>query len=307
MEELTFAETWQGVEDSIAKMAKKRLLFVTGAVKSGTTWTQMWLDQHPNAACRGEGYFFNKFAPDLQKHCMSYNTVVAAQAQDKGTKPPPFPPITRPHLQHLVRQTILGCLAAYGIDDDIHVIAEKTPSNVKYLDAVFALFPQARVLNIVRDGRDVSISAWHENKRRSPDLFLQKYPTIGTFLPDIAQIWVDHQEPIHAAMAARPDQVMQIHYEDLIAAPEPVVRQVFDWLELESSDATLAKCLGNTSFDKLSDGRKPGEEDANSFFRKGTAEQWRDDLTDEQQETFWRIAGEMMEAQGYNREGRVRG
>ncbi len=31
----------------------KRLFFICGALKSGTTWLQLMLDAHPEIACRG--------------------------------------------------------------------------------------------------------------------------------------------------------------------------------------------------------------------------------------------------------------
>ncbi len=296
------AVRWQDIARGVTRVEAKTVLFVTGAVKSGTTWTQLWLDRHPQIACRGEGYFFNKFAGALQALCREASDMIEQQNQHKGEKLPEFPRMDLPIVQYLLRQSVLSCLSLYGGGDDIAVVGEKTPSTVLTLDTVFDLFPDARVLNVVRDGRDVCISAWHDNLRKAPDAFKQLYPTFGTFLPDIAQIWANHQTPALNAAERWPGQLRQIHYEDLLTTPHETVAATFDWLGVDCSPDLVAACLGATDFRKLADGRKPGEEDRDSFFRKGTASQWREVMTEEQQRVFWEIAGAEMTAQGYSRE-----
>lgn len=306
MAEFDLPETWQGVAAAIAEIEAKTLLFVTGSVKAGTTWTQLWLDHHPEVACRGEGYFFNKFAGALQKLCVDSNAMVAGQNSTKGEGPPEFPQISTPHVVHLLRQTVLGCMAAYGTGSAIKVVGEKTPSTVLALETVLVAFPDARILHCARDGRDMAISAWHDNLRKAGDEFLALYPSFGTFLPEITQIWVNHQTPILKAKPDRGDQIHVIHYEDMVADAAPVLRGVFDWLRVEATEEIVAACVADTRFEKLAAGRKPGDADNSSFFRKGTAGQWRDDMTEEQQAVFWDIAGETMRAMGYDESGRVR-
>jgi hypothetical protein len=300
-------QSWQDVAEAIAAVERKDLLFVTGAVKSGTTWTQLWLDRHPEVACRGEGMFFNRFAGALQGICADSNRVVAAQNAHKGDKDPAFPEIGLPHIVHLLRQTVLGVLAGYGLAEGVRVVAEKTPSTVLGLDTVFLAFPDARVLHLIRDGRDVAISAWHDNVRKAGQGFLQQYPTFGTFLPDMAQIWVNHQTPVLDAPEGRRARILTLHYEDLLADGAAAMRRIFEQLGVAADDETVAACLAATSFETLADGRKPGEEDKGSFFRKGTAGQWRETMTEEQEAKFWEIAGATMTRLGYGRDGQRTG
>lgn len=294
---------WQAVAEAIAAVECKDLLFVTGAVKSGTTWTQLWLDRHPQVVCRGEGMFFNRFAGALQGICVENNRIAAAQNAHKGDKLPTLPDITLPHILYLLRQTVLGVLAGYGLSDGVRVVAEKTPSTVLGLDTVFLIFPNARILHLIRDGRDVAISAWHDNVRKAGHGFLQQYPTFGTFLPDMAQIWVNHNTPILDAPPSRKAQILTLHYEDLLVDAEAQMGRVFGWLGVADDAETRAACLSATAFEKLTGGRKPGEEDQDSFFRKGTAGQWRAVMTAEQEARFWSIAGETMTRLGYARDG----
>ena len=75
------AVRWQDIARGVTRVEAKTVLFVTGAVKSGTTWTQLWLDRHPQIACRGEGYFFNKFAGALQTLCREASDMIEQQNQ----------------------------------------------------------------------------------------------------------------------------------------------------------------------------------------------------------------------------------
>lgn len=300
---LNIPKTWQDVDAAISALAGKEILFVSGAVKSGTTWTQLWLDRHPEIACRGEGYFFNKFAGALQHLCKDASEMIREQNRLKNVDLPDFPGLELPVVQYLLRQTILSCLSAYGGDAAIRVVAEKTPSTALALDAVFLVFPEARVLHCVRDGRDVCLSAWHDNHRKGGAEFLEMFPTLSDFLPEIARIWVNHHQPVLQQKAKHPTRIHPIHYEHMVTDPEPVLRGVFDWLGVQAGSDVIADCLTATRFETLSQGRKPGEEDRGSFFRKGTAGQWRQEMTEEQEALFWSIAGPTMEAQGYRRDG----
>ena len=51
----------------ILEILEKRIFFVGGAMKSGTTWLQLSLDAHPHLSCGGEGHFTNQLAPRLDR------------------------------------------------------------------------------------------------------------------------------------------------------------------------------------------------------------------------------------------------
>jgi len=233
--------------------------------------------------------------------CNQASQYIDAQNQLKNIGHTPFPPIGLPVVEHLLRQTVLGCLSVYGADPSIKVVAEKTPSYVLTLDVVKMIFPEAKILHLVRDGRDVVISTWNHNTRTAGQAFQQLYPTLGTFVADMARIWTEHQQPALDAREQHGDEVKLIRYEDLVARPKDVMADVFAWLDVDQGDDVIQTCIEVTEFEKLSGGRKPGEEDKTSFFRTGLPEQWREGMTAEQQAQFWDVAGTLMERLGYGR------
>ncbi len=89
---------------------------------------------------------------------------------------------------------------------------EKTPRHILHLDELFARFPEARVVLMMRDGRDVACSI----RDRTGDL------------DEGIRRWVDDNA------AADPfrdqDGVLVLRYEDLVEDPEAALRRVTDHL-----------------------------------------------------------------------------
>jgi hypothetical protein len=64
----------------------KKIFFVVGMSKSGTTWLQNILNGHPSAICMGEGHFFNEFMPRLKKAINGYNELADWRNKVFGNK-----------------------------------------------------------------------------------------------------------------------------------------------------------------------------------------------------------------------------
>lgn len=96
--------------------------------------------------------------------------------------------------------------------------ADKTPSYVLELELIHALFPMAKVIHIVRDGRDVALSlfekAWGPNN-----------------IYTCAAYWreCNRQRPVHDQLK-RAGLLHLLRYEDLLENPESTLRGVLNFL-----------------------------------------------------------------------------
>src|SRR5206468_2438000 len=68
---------------------------------------------------------------------------------------------------------------------------------------------------------------------------------------------------------------LQLTYESLLVDTVSQARQLLEFLAIPTTPEQLHACVTAASFKELSGGRHSGEEDSQSFFRKGTVGDWR--------------------------------
>lgn len=270
----------------------KQLFFVGGTEKSGTTWLQLMLDAHPEATCRGEGHFFDRLAPDLGRLLNEYGGFVGGLNERVFAEIAPFP-TPRPKLFHgLARTAIAGLMAEYATAPGLVAVGEKTPATVRCLGRVEQLFPEAKVILILRDGRDVVVSGWfhviRQHGRENADTSLAAY------CRRVARAWRHDTQAALAFRDRRPEHVLLLRYEDLHAAAEPAMARTFRFLGLDSGPKTVAAAVAAGRFEQVSGGRGRGEEDRDSQFRKGIVGDWKNHFDAETEAIFQEEAGDVL-------------
>ncbi len=287
-------------EDEIGKIQRilaKDLFFVAATEKSGTTWLQSLIDAHPNAACRGEGQFFTQLAPKLATATNEYHAFVTRLNKTVFAETGGFPPIDRRHYRFLVRSAVALMMAGYGDRPDITAVGEKTPGTIRALPQMKELFPEAKVVFILRDGRDAAVSGWiHLVRQWGPEKGQEK---LENYAKRFARIWRQDYESAHRFADAHPADFLELRYEALHADPHRELSHVFAFLGLAHDDATLAGCVEAASFDKLSGGRARGEENRDSQFRKGIVGDWQNHFDQAAIDAFNGGAGDLLCELGY--------
>ena len=71
---------------------------------------------------------------------------------------------------------------------------------------------------------------------------------------------------------------LEVRYEDLHADGPRVLGGVFERLGVDAGEPTVARCLEAASFERASGGRRRGQTDAGSFYRKGETGDWRNHM-----------------------------
>ena len=116
----------------------------------------------------------------------------------------------------------------------------RTP-HVGNLPWTFRLFPRARLIVLVRDGRDLV-----ESFVRS---FAADYPTVMQQWADAAKIIVDFERAHHGSGA----RYLIVRYEDLVTSTEAELRRVLGFLGLDAerydfAAASAAPVIGSSTF-----------------------------------------------------------
>lgn len=202
---------------------RDRLIFVVGARRSGTNWVQRVLAAHPDvAAVPTETYLFSRgIAPLAERFqhgspgSVSLGTIYMAREA--------FLDAVRDFCDG-----VFGGLMA-TLRPGARRLCERTPEHATCLDLIGAVYPEAWVVHIIRDGRDVARSlagqAWGPGSLRAA-----------------AEEWVRH---VAAARAAGKQlaRYHEVRYEAMLANPHPHVAALFTFCGLEAPEPVVAEAL----------------------------------------------------------------
>ncbi|MBV8984872.1 MAG: sulfotransferase [Acidimicrobiia bacterium] len=126
----------------------------------------------------------------------------------------------------LLATRLLGdtALDAVRVANGADVVVEYSPEHATAVDDIIALYPDAHLLHLVRDGRQVAAhlttSAWKLGAREA------------------ARRWVDDQRAV-LELGDRPNLHI-LRFEDLVAAPAIVFGELSDRFGLEADPAAIA-------------------------------------------------------------------
>lgn len=159
--------------NSISKHDDFKPFFIVGCPRSGTTLLSVLLDRHSSVAVPPETFFFHVFSGlSRQREKPDYEWLVSQYLDDSYMT-----------AMKLDRAKVLQRLYAYNSDHAsffrsaleeyaaVHnksIIGEKTATHIKWIDTIFQWYPNAKVIWIVRDGRDVAMALmrlFHKNLR----------------------------------------------------------------------------------------------------------------------------------------------
>jgi hypothetical protein len=283
----------------IGALAAKQVFFIGGSPKSGTTWLQLLLDAHPAVACKGESQTVNHLARLLMESFDKHNQVLAQKNTTVFSELPAVPLYNRDDLAYLIAASLLLLLAKAASGAPLAAVGEKTPDNVRFFAVLHAIFPHAKFIHLVRDGRDCAVSGWFHVQRNTPDWSREKFSSLPDYARMFAREWAEDLAQAGAFAAAHPDACHTLRYEDLAADPAPALAGVFGFLGVAHDAAVLAGCCEAAAFARLSGGRAPGQESRASFFRNGVPGDWRRHLDADLAAAFRRTAAPWLDHFGY--------
>ena len=280
-------------EALIKRLYDLPVFFVAGLPRSGTTWLQQMLNAHPELLCLGESHFINDMVPGI------YNLLWKFTQARKNPDRTWAPGVVGPRVEHIlpVIRTAFAALAAANLGDTdltrLRAIGEKNPDNLYNAERMWRLYPEARMIHIIRDPRDGAVSGFARFRAR-----LDKTLTRPAYVAAYSKDWAARLTKVREV--ARGHQYLEIRYEDLHADTSARAAEIFRFVGVSDDPADVAVATEASSFERLSGGRKQGEVDQTSHYRRGEVEGWRDEMTAEEIAAAEHAAGRMMAAMGYH-------
>jgi glycosyltransferase involved in cell wall biosynthesis len=329
--------TMRGVRRRAAARRKRgeipAAFFVVGRAKSGTTWLMRTLDAHPEITCRGEGRFFGRdyLLPGSETATIPARPLAGALAADTSLRSWLERSVwarDRDPDQQLAELTGIAIdyfLTRTARETGKPIVGDKTPFlSVDTVREIAQIHPTAKVVQMIRDGRDVAISAKHHVWNQSSeaggihhldaadvatrDAYRRDPAGFGARQSIFTAEWLAGTAREWATMIRRSrtnarellgERYLEVRYEDMLADPVDVTRQVVGFLDADTDPSVIEACVEQASFERASRGRRVGDERPTEFLRNGRAGQWKDVFTAADRVTFDREAGDVLIELGY--------
>jgi Sulfotransferase family len=247
---------------------RERLIFNVGARRSGTYWLQRIVCAHPAVA-----------AVPSETHLFSHGIAPLFERFHHGDRESP-----QVGSMYIDRERLLDaardfCDTAFEtFRGDHEYVAERTPLHALHVDLISDIYPDSRIVHIIRDGRDAvrSLTA----QRFGPDT-----------VAGAAEEW---RASVSAARDAglAPDRYREVRYEGILEAPEETIPAIYRWLGLEITEEALERALA------------AAREHANVGPSRAAAglgtRMWEQQWGDRELEEFDRVAGDLLRELGYS-------
>jgi hypothetical protein len=247
----------------------KRLVFLVGAPRSGTTWLQLMLARSRHIATVNETHLFSVYMRSM----LESNDRFKGNPRAIGLEPL----FSEAEYCDIIREfasTVLARILA--TKPSAGVILEKTPSHVKYWREILNLYPNARFLHLIRDPRAVVASLKAASKSWGESW-------VPSRLIDNCAVWSTSVTEGRAIGEATRNY-LEVRYEDLKENGVRTLLSIFEWIGVESSSTECLKLLEDTSIEKLRSGSirdTPWDiaTEPTGFYREGEVASWRQVLS----------------------------
>ncbi len=206
-----------------------RYFFIVGTPRSGTTLLQSLIMQSPGVTVPPETQFFDVvYAQERVLGPIGSDSGWdnAVQVVINRNNQNEFPADGHELSERLSRpgprthaRLLSDWLDLCGESNNATIIGEKSPSHAHHVGLILSMFESARIIQIVRDPRDVAISH-HELWNR-------------THLQAAVRWRLDQQQAIRHAKSSYADRFRLVKYEDLIEKPEQTMRGLAEFLDIE--------------------------------------------------------------------------
>ncbi len=273
-----------------------KIIFIVGNSRSGTTMVLRIFNNHPQLMVLNELHFFEQlWAPEDKGKAISKEQAVELASKLMLTQRVGY----MTHDQDFTKFTkeanlLIDELSKNEIyaEDVFHhftkrevalngksIVCEKTPQNVFYLKEIFELYPNAKIINMVRDPRAILLSQKNKWNRRNlgADYMTKKEALrlrINYHPITLSKLW---NAAINVAKSFTTDKrLITVRFEDLLEQPETTLRKVCQHIEVEFNSNMLNITQESSSIEKDSQEIGFKKERASNWKKGGlnTTEKW---------------------------------
>lgn len=186
-----------------------RPIFIVGHPRSGTSWLYKLVVRHPALAGGPESHLFDFYLRPF----LVDDPFLPWGGLDYWLDSPRRPVLLRKICDEVFAHRL-------AVEQKKRVV-EKTPEHALYARTIKELYPHAKFIHIVRDGRDVMLSvfAYAQNLQDPP-----------ADIEEAAEQWCRTLASMDEAQKRHPTDVLEVRYEDMARDPEVFLARIFEFI-----------------------------------------------------------------------------
>jgi hypothetical protein len=280
--------------------------FLFGSHRSGTTMLRRTAEAHSRIAVAPETHWipqFYKHRTGLTADGMVTEALIARllehpKLRHLGVSPKDLRRLLTPGERPAYADFVGRIFDRFGEARAKSLVGDKTPNYVRQVHVLHALWPRARFVHLIRDGRDVCLSvlAWKRKAARTAELF----PT-WTEDPVTTAALCWERDVRHGRNKGRPlgpALYHEIRYETLVHRPADETRDLCSFLGVPYEAGMLEFHQGRTV-------HEPGLSPKESWLpiTPGLRD-WKTQMPPSDVERFEAAAGDLLDELGYPRANR---
>jgi hypothetical protein len=211
-------------------------IFIVGCPRSGTTLLQCMLEAHPEIAIPQETSFLNLSRFHLLQRKRDPEKISHKEFEQMFLQSRHFARLNIP-IQHVQDELAsipdpkwhsvwIATLRAYQKKRGKKYIGEKTPHHILHIEEIFRIFPQSKVLLLIRDPRAVvaSLLKTDFSPKSTADCSMQ-WLTLNASGLHYSQIY--------------PQNIFPIKYENLVSCPKDTLLAICHFLQIPFNNSML--------------------------------------------------------------------
>jgi len=285
---------------------EKKIVWIFGVPRSGTTWLGTRLLNHPENIIWDEswlGYHLatlvtsseaEKMNPQQQENiAFPYSRIFDVQSINGNYF---FAPHHKKNWLPYFRKLILARVYSQAQTLTKNIIIKDSPS-VGGADIIMEAFPKAKLIFLLRDGRDVVES---RIDMHSPDSW-GRLPPIkaeekGSYILYYSEDWKFFNDKIEKAYNNHDENVrFFIKYEELKKDTFSIVKKLYQFIDVKIYDSEIKELVDFYDFKNIPESEKgPGK-----FNRAATTGGWKKSFAKDEQNYMNEVMGPMLKKFGY--------
>ena len=191
------------------------LIFIGGTLRSGTTLMRSMLDAHPLIRCGTETRILHHII----------NLARSWKANGRLNSLLRNANITDDMIDSALSLFMLEIIRRHG--KPAEYLCDKDPAILMHTDYLSKVFPNAKFILMIRDGRAVAHSLIRVMYYRK-----DRFTSVELYNASLSRWNLKTEEMYNECLKVGPSNCMIVHYEKLVLEPEKTIRKIFKFLNI---------------------------------------------------------------------------